>query len=75
MDAATTVLSAPIAPGTRVEVRSRYRRGWCRGFEVAHFAGGMYRIRRTSDHSVVPVKFPVDQVRMTVTVRDGSRSE
>ena len=63
MDAAITVLSAPLAPGTRVEVRSRYRRGWCRGFEVAGFSDGMYRIRRASDHSVLPVEFPADQVR------------
>lgn len=68
MDAATTVLSAPIAPGTRVEVRSRYRRGWCRGFEVAQYANGMYRIRRSSDHSVLPVEFPVDQVRSPVVL-------
>ena len=72
MDAATTVLSAPIEPGTRVEVRSRYRRGWCRGFEVAQFANGMYRIRRSSDHSVLPVDFPVDQVRTQVAVGWGS---
>ena len=65
MDAATTVLSPPIAPGTRVEVRSRYRRGWCRGFEVAQFGGGRYRIRRSSDHSVLPVEFPADQVRIS----------
>lgn len=64
MDAATTVLPAHLAPGTRVEVRSRYRRGWCRGFEIADYAGGMYRVRRTSDHTVLPVQFPVDQVRL-----------
>ena len=71
MDAVTTILSATIAPGTRVEVRSRYRRGWCRGFEVAQFANGLYRIRRSSDHSVLPVEFPPDQVRPPVSASCG----
>jgi hypothetical protein len=52
--------------GTRVEVRSRFDRGWARGFEVAEVIGGVdpgYRIRRRSDGSVLPVVFSPDDVR------------
>jgi hypothetical protein len=63
MSVPATVLTAPLAPGTRVELRSRYRRNWIRGFEVAGFGPEGYQIRRQSDHRVLPVEFPADQVR------------
>jgi hypothetical protein len=54
-----------LAPGTRVEVRSRFRRDWVRGFEVAAPDGDGYLLRRISDKSVLPVVFVEDDVRAT----------
>ena len=51
------------APGTRVEVRSRFRRDWVRGFEVAVTEGLGYRLRRISDNAVLPVLFARDDLR------------
>jgi hypothetical protein len=45
------------APGTRVEVRSRFRQDWVRGFEVAAAEGAGYRLRRLSDNALLPVVF------------------
>jgi hypothetical protein len=45
------------APGTRVEVRSRFRQDWVRGFEVAEAEGAGYRLRRLSDNALLPVVF------------------
>jgi hypothetical protein len=52
------------APGTRVEVRSRFRRDWVRGFEVAVIEGVGYRLRRISDNAVLPVVFARDDLRL-----------
>ena len=52
-------------PGTRVEVRSRFRRDWVRGFEVEAFEGPGYRLRRLSDDAVLPVTFAGDDLRPT----------
>ena len=52
------------APGTRVEVRSRFRRDWVRGFEVAMTEGLGYRLRRVSDKAVLPVVFARDDLRL-----------
>ena len=52
------------APGTRVEVRSRFRRDWVRGFEVAVKEGLGYRLRRVSDNAVLPVVFAGDDLRL-----------
>jgi hypothetical protein len=49
-----------------VEVRSRFDRGWARGFEVAETVAGTdpgYRIRRRSDGSILPVVFATEDVR------------
>jgi hypothetical protein len=49
-----------------VEVRSRFDRGWARGFEVAETVVGNdpgYRIRRRSDGSILPVVFATEDVR------------
>jgi len=56
-----------VRPGTRVEVRSRFESRWTRGFEVADCIDGdvnadgtretVYRVRRRSDGSILPVTF------------------
>ena len=54
-----------VRPGTRVEVRSRFESRWTRGFEVADRLDGecdgagqpMYKVRRRSDGSILPVTF------------------
>ena len=58
-------------PGTRVEVRSRFESKWTRGFEVADLVeeGGtrpgeaMYKVRRRSDGSILPVTFSEADLR------------
>jgi hypothetical protein len=59
-----------VRPGTRVEVRSRFESRWTRGFEVAdrvneNDAGGepMYKVRRRSDGSILPVSFAEADLR------------
>lgn len=53
-----------LAPGTRVEVRSKLEaRRWSRGFEVVAADDGGYRLRRLSDGEEMPVPFPADDVR------------
>jgi hypothetical protein len=54
-------------PGTRVEVRSKFESRWSRGFEVADCqdAAGepLYKVRRRSDGSILPVTFTEDDLR------------
>jgi hypothetical protein len=60
-----------VRPGTRVEVRSRFESKWTRGFEVAdmvddgggHRGERMYKVRRRSDGSILPVTFPEHDLR------------
>ena len=52
-----------LQPGTRVEVRDRFKGAWARGFEVECAEGDHYRIRRLSDGAVLPVAFAPDAVR------------
>jgi hypothetical protein len=60
-----------VRPGTRVEVRSRFESKWSRGFEVADLveagAAGpgeeMYKVRRRSDGSILPVTFSANDLR------------
>ena len=54
---------SPLAPGTAVDVRNRYQGTWVRGFEVAEFTDGGYRIRRLSDGSILGDLFSRDDVR------------
>jgi hypothetical protein len=56
---------AVLEPGTRVEVRSRFRRDWVRGFEVAAREGAGYRLRRLSDKFILPVVFATADIRLT----------
>ena len=58
---------SPIDAGTSVEVRARFDGRWCAGFEVADrieagSASVTYRLRRTSDGSVLPVLFSDDDI-------------
>jgi hypothetical protein len=60
-----------VRPGTRVEVRGRFESRWSRGFEVADCVDGtgaadgepMYKVRRRSDGSILPVTFSEADLR------------
>jgi hypothetical protein len=54
---------ATLARGVRVEVRSRSFGSWSRGFEIADRDPDGYRVRRLSDHVVLPVPFPAEDLR------------
>lgn len=58
-------------PGTAVEVHNQFTRQWTAGFEVATAGPDGYRLRRTSDASVLPAVFPIAVVRCRETA--GSR--
>ena len=51
------------APGTAVEVRTRYLSSWAPGFEVAEVLGDRVGVRRQSDGVVLPVTLKVDEIR------------
>ncbi len=50
--------------GARVDVRSRYVGSWAQGFEVVEMVNGGYRVRRTSDGSVLNGLFVKDEIRV-----------
>jgi hypothetical protein len=52
-----------LRPGTKVEVKRRFDAKWSRGFEVLEQSSGLYRLRRLSDGTTLPVLFPADDVR------------
>jgi hypothetical protein len=54
---------SPLARGTRVEVRTRSFGSWSRGFEIAGAEHDGYRVRRISDHVVLPVTFRAEELR------------
>ncbi len=64
-----------LAPGTEVEVHTRYENRWVRGFEIAGIDTERsdaqrpelrrYVVRRRSDRVVLPVPFRADQIRPT----------
>jgi integrase len=57
-------LDAPsIEPGVNVEVRRRFDHAWARGFEILELTEAGYRLRRQSDGSILPVAFPLTDVR------------
>jgi hypothetical protein len=59
-----TLDCAPSLPaGTRVEVLTRSRSAWVRGFEVAASSDDGYHLRRTSDVTALPLAFPASRVR------------
>jgi hypothetical protein len=49
--------------GTAVEVRNNFCAAWSRGFEVAETTTRGYRLRRQSDHYVLPTEFGSSEVR------------
>ena len=49
--------------GTDVEVRTGFDRSWAKGFVVVEVTDIGYRLRRTSDASVLPAIFPMEDVR------------
>lgn len=49
--------------GTSVEVRNRFCAAWSPGFEVAERTSVGYRLRRQSDHYVLPTEFGTGEVR------------
>lgn len=61
--ATTAAVGAPIGAGTTVEVHCRFDQRWTTGFTVVDVSELGYRIRRTSDGSVLPAWFPREQLR------------
>jgi hypothetical protein len=55
--------AAALQPGTRVEVRRRFDQAWASGFVVHESTDAGYRLRRTSDGTVLPVAFPDSEIR------------
>jgi hypothetical protein len=57
----------PVRPGTRVEVRRRFDDKWTRGFEIAGCddtnGHAVYKVRRRSDGSILPVAFKEADLR------------
>lgn len=53
-----------VHPGTSVEVLSSFSGRWVPGFDVVEVAEQGYRLRRRSDHAVLPVWFGPDEVRI-----------
>ena len=53
----------PLAPGTPVEVQTRYQNRWSTGFEIAAISNDRYLIRRRSDGALLPITFPPDKIR------------
>jgi hypothetical protein len=51
------------APGTPVEVRTRYLSNWSPGFEVVSVHGSKVGVRRRSDRAILPVSIAVDDIR------------
>ena len=49
--------------GEPVEVHTKYNDSWVKGFEIAEVVEGGYRVRRTSDGSLLPNLTGEDDVR------------
>jgi len=54
---------ANYAPGTPVEVRTRYLSNWTSGFEVVSIDGDQVGLRRQSDSVILPVTVAANDVR------------
>lgn len=52
-----------LEPGTRVEVRDGFEGHWHRGFEIEEVTAAGYRVRRTSDDTVLPTTIGRPSVR------------
>lgn len=62
MSDAEATAEAALEPGTRVEVRDTFEGKWHRGFVVEEVDGNGYRLRRSSDDSLLPW-LPKESVR------------
>lgn len=62
-DQAVSSSHSPLAPGTRVEVRSSFDQRWTSGFEVVEASDTSYRLRRLSDGSDLPGSFTREDIR------------
>ena len=58
-----TSSATDLEPGMRVEVRTGFDRSWSSGFEVVEVTDVGYRLRRSSDASLLPAVFPPEDVR------------
>jgi hypothetical protein len=56
--------SQTMAPGTSVDVFSRFSVSWTSGFEIASSFDDGYQLRRLSDQTVLPKTFPLDDLRV-----------
>jgi len=56
-----------VRTGTRVEVRTRFESSWTRGFEIADCSDEhgrpVYKVRRRTDGSILPVAFSEEDLR------------
>jgi hypothetical protein len=68
--APTSQPSLPV--GTPVEVRNNFCAAWSRGFEVAETTNQGYRLRRRSDHYVLPAEFGTGEVRRVSGIQASS---
>ena len=65
----STIVAEPVdlrdrlRAGCPVEVRRRFDRAWAKGFVVEGFGPGGVILRRESDGSILPLSFPIDDVR------------
>jgi hypothetical protein len=60
----TTAVTHQVHPGTSVEVLSNFSGRWVPGFNVVEIGEQGFRLRRRSDHAVLPVWFGHDEVRI-----------
>jgi hypothetical protein len=61
-----------LAPGTRVEVRTRFDGHWARGFAVASVTDDGYRVTRESDGRELPTEFSHQDVRLRKERKRGT---
>jgi hypothetical protein len=64
-DGGRTADAAGLPSGVRVQIRNRFDGAWASGYQVvAAQPGGGYLVRRTSDHSVLPITFADTEMRL-----------
>ena len=63
-ESAPSAGSDSLVTGSLVEVRRRFDRAWASGFEVAALDEDGYWLRRSSDGTVLPVEFALEDVRL-----------
>jgi hypothetical protein len=58
------VADSKLTTGTKVQVHTRFNDSWISGFEVAEVLINGYRVRRTSDGSVLPGYTSTEDLRL-----------